>query len=252
MNKPHVDKLYYQMIIKEGANYDKAPPVETENNTFSMTASKDGVVFTMKKHCETEQKAKILTDKYLDDWTILIGLMRVPGEITFLYDRADIIDLEPPTGLVINCNSGRLSVLGCDAMLTVHRTTIPEPNVNFAVSPDVESMYNRYKTYQEQEGPGRLLSMAYWILTTLEVNAGGRARAANKFGISKKVLDRLGALCSQGNSQDARKAPKNGAFIPLEGPAKVWIEKAVKRIIERSGLVEGGTKNLPQITMHNL
>jgi hypothetical protein len=98
------------------------------------------------------------------------------------------------------------------------------------ISPNVETMYNRYQAYRESRD--NLLSMAYLILTVLQMNQG-RDRAANHYGISKKVLDRLGTLCSQGDHNDARKAPNSGVFKPLRGQEEVLIQAVIPLIIEQ-------------------
>ena len=178
MNKPHVDKLHYRMIIPETVDYDEAPPVTADTDLFSMTASVDGVTFTMKEHFETETDARTVTDKYLDEWTVLIGLRSGPEEIKFRFNRAEVIDLEPPTDGKI-MPSRLVGAIPCpNAQFTMHHAShpkYPDPPDGFTVSPNVETMYLRYKAYRE--GRDRLLSMAYLILTVTEMNAGSRGKA---------------------------------------------------------------------------
>jgi len=235
--------------MKDGVDYDKAPPVTAESDAFSMTASKDGVVFKMKEHYDNESDARAVTDKYLDEWKVLIGLRHRPDEINFKFDRSEIIDLEPTSGsVVIHCPPG-VESFSASATFHVSKGKYPTPPSCFKISPNVETMYNRYEGYRE--GRDNLLSMAYLVLTALQMNQG-RDRAANHYGISKTVLDRLGTLCSQGDHNDARKAPKSGAFKPLRGQEKVWIQAVIPLIIERVGLTEGGAQDLEQITMDSL
>ncbi|WP_022669158.1 hypothetical protein [Desulfospira joergensenii] len=250
MNKPHVDKLHYRMVIKENVDYDKAPPVTAETDAFKMTASKDGVVFTMKEHYATERDARVITDPYLENWRLLIGLKHGPDEITFKFDHTDIIDLEAdPNATVIQCRTAGVVVFGVQATVHVSHIKFPDPPSGFVISPDVQTMYHRYMLYRE--GRDQLPSMAYLVLTVIEMTRG-RDRAAHHYGISKRVLDKLGTFCSRGDPQDARKAPKDGAFVPLDGRAKAWVESAVKLIIERVGLIDGGTVGLEPITMADL
>jgi hypothetical protein len=238
------------MIIKDGVDYDKAPPVTSESDAFSMTASKDGVVFKMKEHYDNESDARAVTDKYLDEWKVLIGLRHRPDEINFKFDRSEIIDLELTFGsVVIHCPPGVVS-FSASATFHVSKGKYPTPPSSFKISPNVETMYNRYQAYRA--GQDHLLSMAYLVLTVLQMNQG-RGRAANKYRISKNILTKLATLCGQGDHKDARKAPKSGGFTtPLSAQAKVWIEAVIPLIIKRVGLTEGGTQGLEQITMDSL
>ncbi len=95
MNNPFVKKLYYKMIIKKDVDYDKASPVVISNDHFDLNADINEVCFTMKSHFSTEEEARKITDEFLKNWEIIIGLENAPDDITFKYMHVDIIDLEP-------------------------------------------------------------------------------------------------------------------------------------------------------------
>lgn len=253
MNKPHVDKLHYRMILKDGVDYDKAPPLTDKSDIFTMTAIDNKVVFKMKAPFDNQQDARQVTDRYLDEWSILIGLKFGPDEITFKFDRSDIIDLEPNTGSVIlgiqsisqsQSMSGRLRIVA-------HRNKYPDPPKDFSVSPDVETMFNRFKAYHD--GRDKLLSMAYLVLTVFISNAGSKWKAVDKFNIADKVIVTLKRLCASGDKTEARKAHNHSQFVPLTGKEKTWILAACKLIIERVGTYEScGPDDLLQLTMADL
>ncbi len=220
-----------------------------------MHTNKGEAVFTMKKHFAAETDAKNEVGNFLQTWEIKIGLENDPGDIAFKYKHSEVIDLAPVEGEVSGRSSVTLSdvaVVSDHVSVHVSRGKIPAPPVNFVKTPDVETMYQRYKAYRE--GRDSLLSMAYVLLTVAQINSDTRQQAAEKLKIDREVLNKLGDLCStKGSEQEARKAPKNGEFVPLTPSEKQWIDKACKLLIERCGeLGSQDNRNLNQITMDSL
>ena len=71
------------------------------------------------------------------------------------------------------------------ARAQVARPRYPDPPHQFAVSPDVETLWNRYEGHLQGREP--LLSAANACLTWLEATHGGRRNVARKFRISQKI-----------------------------------------------------------------
>lgn len=238
MIDPHVEKLYYKVVTKQYTDYDKAAPLEEESDDFMMTLQGDKAGFVMKKHFSTEQEARAVVDEYIKRWEILIGIEHGPDELKLIFETSDIIDRAPTPeskgGLVIHVKSGLLAVTGLDAIVHISRSKYPPLPKQFSLSPDVETMYVRYKAYRE--GRETLLAMAYMCLTVLETSAGGREQAATRYHIDKRVLNKLGELSTQrGTKEEARKVPQNGQFKPLSGTERTWIETVIKLLIRRAG-----------------
>lgn len=255
MNKPHIEKLFYKIITKGNVDYEDAPDVSSENEIFKMVTSDKQVSFEMKKHFSSEQDAKIATDQFLNMWEITIGLENDPDDIGFKFDRSEIVDLEPNK----NENNVNLFASVCEHIhivehITVHvsRHKYPEPPDQFSISPDVETMYLRYKAYRE--GRDKLLSMAYLLLTVVQSKSANRREVSKKLRVEKEILDTLGELCStKGDESEARKAPKDGAFIPLSQKEREWVLAACKLLIKRCGEFEFcGTEHLCQLKMDSL
>lgn len=86
--------------------------------------------------------------------------------------------------------------------------------------------------------------MAYFCLTMLEKSAGElhqhrrdprRQAVANKYGIEKAVLDKMGDLSSEKGGQQARKASASAnSFTP---PETRFLEKAMEALIRRAAEV---------------
>lgn len=240
MNDPHVNALFYRVIAADDVDYDKAPPLSGETDDFVVTITSDAAEFRMKSHFATEEEAKKIVDQFLQTWSIFMGVQEYsPDEITFRFKNAEIVDRSPPTK---DTQSKFLSVCLSETIhvsmtVSTHlsRATFPSLPEKFVASPDVETMYLRYKMYRQNREA--LLSMAYWFLTNIEASGGGtRKIAAEKYYIDLDVLRKIGQLTStRGSKLEARKAPKKTSCTPLTQNEKVWLEKVIKRITFRLG-----------------
>jgi len=78
--------------------------------------------------------------------------------------------------------------------------------------------------------------MAFFCLTFLEGQAGGRAEAARRYRIGRRVLRKLGELTgSVGGPREARKMNRRGVNRPLSDLERRWIEAVVPALIRRVG-----------------
>ena len=238
MNDPHVNALSYRVITAKDVDYDKAPPLSGETDDFAFTITGNTINFEMKSHFAVEEEAKKVVDEFLQSWSISIGLECAPDEIIFCFENAEVIDRCPQEQMVESLFlASPLALVASLAPCTVHisKTKFPPPPENFIVSPDVKTMYIRYKMYRENRET--LLNMAYWFLTMVVASAGGsRKDAAKKYYIDFDVLNKLGEFSStKGNVLEARKVSKKHTSIPLTPNEITWIEKVIKRIIFRVG-----------------
>jgi hypothetical protein len=77
-----------------------------------------------------------------------------------------------------------------------------------------------------------------------------RQRAAEKYLISKDVLDKIGELASDyGDSLTARKAT---AKRPFTGPECAWLEAVVKMLVWQLGTLESERKLITMSDLPNL
>lgn len=254
MNEPHVKTLTYKVVPAADVDYDRAQPIEFETTEFSAVVNSVEAVFYMKLHYSSKSEARVVVEEYLRAWEMVVGLDIQPGDLIFEFKHADIVDLAPDkaNSNVLNVHSISQAQVVDNIALHVSRGELPRPSLTFKVSPDVETMYNRYKGYKE--GKEGLLSMAYLCLTIIEAISQGRGNAAKRYNISKKVLDRLGTLVSKkGGPDEARKMPKNGSYEPLSSIEREWVEKAIKLLIKRVGEHDSEAETqLQQITLDML
>ena len=106
----------------------------------------------------------------------------------------------------------------------------PPVGVSLKRNDDVLLMLGRYEDLFND--PDKLPSVAQFCLTKLEKLEGDRKKAAKKFAIGKKVLDKVGQLADEnGGRAMARKAKGiNDEFTPGETR---FLECAIKVFIRR-------------------
>jgi hypothetical protein len=250
MKDPHVEKLRYKIITGEGFNYESAPAFSEETNYFRMFLDKKNIIFEMKVHFSTEKEARIIADEYLMSWEVLIGIQHNPNALSLKFDRADIIDRDPSPNSEHPQVQATATIAGHVNPLKSYNEYPSRPR-RFRASPDVETMYSRYKAYKQKRES--LTSMAYFCLTVLEYGAGNRKIAAVRYNIKYEVLKKLGELCSEkGNKKEARKASRGKNYVPLTPLERRWIEEVIKALIQRVGeWAYDSQAKFKQITMHD-
>jgi hypothetical protein len=250
----HVISLRYKLRPSDYVSYVSPTPVEFETDEVRFRLADGKLTCDMKNHIASQDKARAVVEPVLRAWEADADLRWNRGELRFEFDTADIIDRSPcPPGVVRGHAHVLLGVATISAVGTVSvhvgRASYPAPPGAFRLNPDAESLLLRYQGYRDGREP--LLSMAYFCLTVLEANAGGRLSAARKYRIDKALLDKLGELTSRrGDRAIARKATA-GPAEPLTGPETAWLEAAIKALIWQLG----DTRNrmaLPSITLDDL
>ncbi len=250
----HVVSLRYKLRPSDRVSYISPPPLEFETEEVQFRLVDGKLTCEMKTHVSTGEEARAFVEPVLKAWEADADLRWNRGELRFEFDGTEIIDRSPPApGVIRGSAHVLLGVLALSAVGTVSvhvsRTAYPEPPGSFRLNPDAESVLLRYQGYIDGREP--LLSMAYFCLTVLETQAGGRKAAAIAYGIEGAVLGKMGELASRrGDRSTARKAFA-GPAQPLAGPERVWLEAAVKALIWRLGDSRDATV-LSLITMADL
>jgi hypothetical protein len=255
MNDPHVQALHYKVKSGSGFDYANATALAHETTAFRVMLDKGEAVFEMKEHYATQDEAVRHVSPFIRAWEIQSDLATVPGSFRLSFDRADIIDRNPPPppppGTTVVHLAGAAMAMGTASVRAeahVSCGSYPAPPTTFAISPDVESMAQRYQGYREQRES--LGAMAYFCLTVVQMRYGNRTAAAQQLGFEAQVLSKLGELTSTKGGAEARKAAGTAAdYTPTE---RDWIERAVKRLIERAGeYAHDPSATRPQITLND-
>ena len=238
----------------ENVTFNNTPPIELVTEEAKLQL-RDGILLCqLEAHYETEIEARSAIEPILRAWELDAAIRGNLYGFRFIFEKAEIIDRTPiiPEKSQTFIHVGSTSVVITTDAVKVHVgwAKYPDPPLTLRITPDVESLWNRYKGYVEGREP--LLSMAYFCLSVIETNAGGRPRAAKIFGIQEKVLSKLGELTSKrGDRLTGRKVRGTKPMQPLTGPETTWILSVIKTFILRIGDTRDITA-LPKITMADL
>jgi len=235
MRDPHVISLRYRVETDETTSYKTPPPVEYESPAFFLRLA-DGVLFArMTEHVSSIRSARVLVEEYLRAWELDTALRYGPGELRFVYEDAVVVDRNPPplgSPQVIELSAFASSVATCSAKLHVARAKYPDPPKRFRISPDVETMWQRYQGYQSGREP--LLAMAYFCFSLIRSRADTLKQAAHQIAVDQEILRKLSELSStRGDDATARKRERKRKPHPLSAREIAWVEEAVKAVIRR-------------------
>jgi len=195
MQDAHVEKVFYEARESDTDKFKDSDPVEDDTDAFHFNLTKQGerivVTFLMKEHFATAEAARAVTDEYLRALEVKAALVEYGGRhvLHFDYVGADVVDRIPadvvdrsipPTDGIQALSGEATGTSTASGMLTMTRPPplpLPSPPGAFKWTPDVETLWNRYQQYVN--GHERLLTMAYFCLTTVERYAGLAAGAKN-------------------------------------------------------------------------
>jgi len=250
MRDPHVERLYFRISAEEGTAYRNPPTLSFTNALGKFETQAATLVIEPAAHFASEDEARAVIEAYLRAWEIEADLAHNLGTIRFTFDRADLVDRDPPPPghHSLMAGTARLVITMHPATLTVTRNEYPAPPKVLRTSPEVQIAYQRWREVRLNREP--LLGMAYWLLTLVEFMAGNRKRAATTFNIEFAVLDTLGRLSStRGDLASGRKVkPRQSGLSPAE---QSWLEVAVKRLILQVGQ-HGSGSPVPKFSMSDL
>jgi hypothetical protein len=265
LRDPHVEKLHYRIVPGEGVDFDNAVPLACDAHDFELELAGGKLTARPVDHFATGEEARAKLDDRLRAWEISHALTAGRLEIRFQFERAEIIDRDPPspgqTGVVgaSLTLSGAVATSGARALIATGHTShvaFPPPPTDFAVDPDVETLWHRLEGYRAGREP--LQSMAYFCLTVVEWRAGPRRgnkrrRAARLLGIDFPVLNTVGRLTWETGDERTTARKHNPNLRPIQPAEKAWLEAAVTAFVRRFGEHAADSSSLrPEITMSDL
>ena len=92
MNYPHVQAIHFKVEHSEDVDYDKAQATSVDLSEFVVNIDKGNAVIEMKQHFANAEAALAVVLPVLKAWEIYTDLVKGPGEIRFVYQRADVVD----------------------------------------------------------------------------------------------------------------------------------------------------------------
>lgn len=225
--------LVYRLEHGDSVDYESAAPMQHQEPGFSVRVDNREVRFEFKGQHATEQEARESIREYIQEWELVAGLRHGPDAFKLRFLSPEIQNRDAPPGTVgpVTISSGTPRIT---ATATVGLSRYPEPPSGVKITPDVQSMYDRYMGYRQGREP--LASMAYFCLTVVEQStgrkSGGRRAAAREFQVSGKVLGKIARLSSEGGGSEARKA--SGRNRPLTPRERRFLDEAIKVLIRRA------------------
>jgi hypothetical protein len=260
MRDPHVESLRYSAGPTGNTSYSNPPLLEDENDLYTLTLVDGELTIKPKDHFATVSQAREAIEPFLRAWELDADLRSgVVGAIRFNYQGHITVDRNP---LPADDQSPKTLEVGATEMVwvagsaTLHTTSANYPKpppLSFQITPDVDTMWFRYRGYREGREP--LLSMAYFCLTVMEASVGrgkkAREKAGRRYNIHIDVLQKLGNLTARGDAKTARKVQKGQPLEPLTGAEPHWVDEAVKALIRRMGEYKRG-QPISKLTMRDL
>ena len=250
MNGPHVVALIYRIEHGPSVDFSRTERLAHKEPGFRIKVDDGQVRFEFTDHYATEESAREALEDYIREWEFDAGLQRGPNCFKLKFDRAEIMDRKPtPTPGVVNISGTiRSGVPTLSARATIMLRSYPPPPSGITITPDVQTMWDRYMSYRQDREP--LPSMAYFCLDTLKGPEEERA-AAHKYQISSNVLKEIRRLSSTRGGQQARK--EIGRHQDLTDQERYFLEEATKAMIYRAAeKAHSPDSDLPKITLSNL
>ena len=244
MNDPHIAALIYKIEHGPSVDYRKAESIDHEEAEFRVKIAKDQVRFEFKEHYATEDAARKAIEDYIRVWEFSACLKNGPSYFKLKFDHAQIEDRNPTPGVVmVAAHPARYEVKVGKATGVVSPACYPPPPSGLKITPDVQTMYDRYMGYRQGREP--LTTMAYFCLTIIEDNP------TTIKDVSSRARDKIRQLSSGKGGQQARKA--SGKDTDLTAQDRRFLEEAIKAIIlQVAERARAPDRNLPKISLSDL
>ena len=242
MNDPHIVALIYKINHDQSVDYRKAKPMDHEEPDFHVKIANEKVRFEFKKHHATVASARKFIEEYICAWEVDANLRGGANCFKLKLEDEQIEDRNPQPGVQDVSVTFRTGTPTVTVRATVDKHYPPPPS-GLKITPDVQTMYDRYMGYRQDREP--LPGMAYFCWTMIKDNP------ATKKDFSREIRNKVGRLSSEKGGQQARKA--DGGAKDLTAQECLFLEEAVKVIIRRvAERAHAPDSDLPKISLSDL
>lgn len=229
MNDPHVSAIRYHLELGKG--YDYVPPTDGQSFTlgdFDFTIKGSDITVKPRIHFADRDSVRAAVEPHIRAWELEAGIRLHIPRLQIVYQGTDVIDRAPTQGVnELNVES-ITSAMTSDNVILIQRIAEhpPPADRDFTITPDVETMWQRYVGYLEGREP--LLSMAYFCYTFLAPGKKGHIMASKRLNTEKEVFKKLSELSStRGDALSGRKAN-----LPhLTSEEYGWVDQTVRALI---------------------
>ena len=154
MNDPHVVALLYTIEPGLSVDYRKAKPLDHEEASFRVKITNQQIRFEFKEHYATEDAARKAIEDYVRAWEFSACLANRPDSFKLKFDYAQIEDRKPTPGVVtVNARPVRWEMKVGEPTVVVSPPCYPPPPSGLKLTPDVQTMYERYMGYLQGREP---------------------------------------------------------------------------------------------------
>lgn len=246
MKEPKVDFLSYRVRFAPGIKIESPESLAFDTPQFHGTLDQTRLQLDPKARFVSERAARDAIEPLLRAWEIQISLLAGAPVFTFEFGSIRFIDEANPTESGYFLDHGQIE-LGLNAFEIYRLKKFPPPPTDFASTPDIETLWLRYRMYKLRQEP--LQSMAYFCFTVLTARRGLVA-AARHFHVEKRVLRKLSEISTTtGDNATARK--RTTQLRPPTAGERQWLEAIVPALIKQMGQVAAGAAP-PPLQMNSL
>ena len=208
MNDPHVAVLIYKIEHGDSIDYSKAKPLDHEEAGFRVKITNGQVCFKFKDHYASVDEAREAIGDYIRSWEFDAGLREGPNRFKLKFDQSQIEDRNPTPGAVSIGTPIRFSFTVSEPTVTLSPACYPPPPSGLKLTPDVQTLYDRYVGYLQGREP--LTTLAYLCLTILESST---KKGSSGFLVGGQRVAGSSILPTRRRPQSHR-SPKGGQEIP--------------------------------------
>ena len=146
MNDPHVVALIYKIEHGPSVDYSKAEPLDRKETNFRVQITNEEVrFFEFKEHYAAEDVARGAIEDYIRAWEFDAGLRGGPNYFKLKFAGAQIKDRNPTPGVISGpAIEGDLDGSISATLLVLPPYYPPPPSGVMLITPDVQTMYDRY------------------------------------------------------------------------------------------------------------
>ena len=246
MNDPRVIALHYRVRHHDRVDYSEAGPLVASTPEFRLEVRDQEARFEFEPpYPRTVEEARGIVEPFVRNWEFDAGLSHDPGYFKLKFKSATR-EASSGTGFR-GFGYGSLEV-SLEVVKAIARpTTYPElPSGIDSAHDDVQFLLLRYERFKARKA--LLPDFAYYCYTKICCN--GRDDAADRYKVSRNLLERISKLSSREGGPDSRKASKTEP--PLTQDERRWLERAVVRLIRRVAEYHANPDSLCKLTVTDI
>ena len=250
IDAPHVVALHFRVLHGDAIDYGQAEPLTRDEPGFRLTVQDNAARFEFKEgqHHPTVESALDAVSDFIRAWEFDANLMGGDSESFRLdFKRAEIVDRRPTPGeilldpLVVRVGLGSPKVIS-------KAPRYPTPPSNLAPDDLAELLQRRFLRHLQDREP--LAGVAGFCLSALEKSAGNRRKAASRYGIDNRVLNRIGDLAANKGGSEARKG--TGVDKEFSSREREFLHQALRTIIRRTAEMKAAGQHPRRISLSGL